>query len=136
MAGVVAVLGHPDRPAAQALLLEPELAVAVRFAQLVQGLEHLDRKLERLGQRLGRLSRAAQPARQDPRGAEPAQVLARLACLAPAQLGQPVALLAGQRHRPGGGVRGGLAVAEEVDAHGGITSRLRRIRSPMPNPAD
>ncbi len=75
--GVVAVLGHPDRPAAQALLLEAELAVAVRLAQLVQGLEHLDRKLERLGQGLGRLARSAQRARQDPRGAELAQVLAR-----------------------------------------------------------
>src|SRR5688500_7582013 len=107
------MLGHPDRPAPQALLLAAELAVTLRLSQLPEVLVHLDLEAELGGDRRRRLARASQ--RTGPQSVDPefAEVPGRLGGLRSPTVGEPVADIVGQV-APRLGVRDGFAVADEM----------------------
>src|SRR5215207_1182434 len=71
---IIAVGGHPDRPAPQPLVLERELLVALRLAQLLELVELLDREPETSAEDVRRLARPPEGAGQHPGRARPAQV--------------------------------------------------------------
>ena len=114
--GLVAVLGHPSRPPAQALVLQgsspnPSDSRSSRRPPRSRPGGRAG------GDQLGGLPRAAQGAGEDASRLRLAQALGHRSGLLEAVLGQPVTLIAWERHRPRRGVGGGFAVADEVDQH-------------------